>query len=154
MKLISLTQGYDAIVDDEDYDKASSYKWHTMKNKNLVYARRTITYPRVNGKQPSKKEYLHKFVLNIDESVMIGFKDGNPLNCQKDNLMVIDNRTKSLNITKRNKKDLPKGVRQKNDKFHARIANGSTEIFIGSFDNVEDADKAYKAKNKELQLGK
>lgn len=44
MRLIPLTQGKSAIVDDEDYTALSSFKWHF----HMGYAKRAI-YP--NGKQ-------------------------------------------------------------------------------------------------------
>ncbi len=43
MKLIPLTQGYHAMVDDEDFDRLNKFKWRIQKVKHLRYARRSIT---------------------------------------------------------------------------------------------------------------
>lgn len=32
MKEIPLTQGYVALVDDEDYDRVSAFKWYAAKS--------------------------------------------------------------------------------------------------------------------------
>ena len=39
MKYIELTQGYKAMIDDEDYDLVSRYCWHVAKCKNNLYVR-------------------------------------------------------------------------------------------------------------------
>jgi hypothetical protein len=42
VRIISLTKGYVAIVDDEDYEKLSRYKWFatTHRSSRTVYAMR------------------------------------------------------------------------------------------------------------------
>ena len=89
-KAIELTQGCHAIVDDEDFQKVSNYKWHANKTKNgFIYARRTIVFPRKNGKQPQIKQYLHRFILGIeDKNILIDFKNNDPLDCRKSNLII------------------------------------------------------------------
>lgn len=57
MKLISLTQGYSAMVDDEDYKYLREYKWRIDKQANTNYAARK------NGKQTTY--YMHRQNNNI-----------------------------------------------------------------------------------------
>lgn len=155
-KEIELTQGYKAIVDDEDYERVNLFKWHSIKSSRfsingLVYARRTIVFQRVNGKQPQVKQYLHRYILdNFDKNIVIDFKDDNPLNCQKNNLIISNEACKSHNITPRKRKEL-KGVRKKHNKYHARIFDGNKDIFIGVFNTEQEAFDAYCKKNLELQ---
>jgi hypothetical protein len=156
MKEIELTQGYKAIVDEEDYDRVNVFKWHMIKSSKfaingLVYARRTIVFPRVNGKQPQIQEYLHRYILNnFDKSVKIDFKDDNPLNCQKENFIISNNACKSHNATPRIRQTA-KGVRKKYNKWHARISANKKDTFIGTFDTEQEAFDAYCKKNLELQ---
>ena len=151
-KEIELTRGFKAIVDDEDYERVSIFKWHSNETKNgLKYARRTIVFPRVNGKQPQIKQYLHRYILdNFDKSIMIDFKDDNPLNCQKDNLIISNDACKTYNIVPR-KRTMAKGVRKKYNKWHSRIFDGEKDIFIGTFNTEKEAADAYNKKNLEIQ---
>lgn len=38
MKTIKLTKGYEAIVDDEDYESLAAVKWRAFESKGTVYA--------------------------------------------------------------------------------------------------------------------
>ena len=52
MKTIPLTQGYVALVDDEDYEQVAAHKWCALVVRNphhtKVYALRNVT---INGKK-------------------------------------------------------------------------------------------------------
>jgi hypothetical protein len=149
---IQLTKGFIAIVDDEDYERVNCFKWHVSETKNgLKYARRTIVFTRIDGKQPQIKQFLHRFVLdNFDKNIKIDFKDDNPLNCTKRNLIISNNVCKTYNATRR-KSLLLKGVRKRYKKWNSRIFDGEKSIFLGSFSSEEEAFKAYAKKNIELQ---
>ena len=41
-KIIPLTQGKVAIVDDEDYEYLNQFKWYADKNTNTFYAARGV----------------------------------------------------------------------------------------------------------------
>ncbi len=102
-KEIELTKGFKAIVDDEDYERVNCFKWHVNETKNsLKYARRTIVFTRINGRQPQIKQYLHRYILdNFDMSVKIDFKDDNPLNCKKENFIISNEACKSHSAKKK-----------------------------------------------------
>lgn len=73
------------LVDDEDYEMVSRFKWHISKtNKNNFYAMRHVV---VNGK--ATKVYLHREILG-NPLFPIDHKDQNGLNCQKENLRISD----------------------------------------------------------------
>jgi hypothetical protein len=83
MKTIPLTQGYEAIVDDEDYDSLMQHKWHILKVKDLRYARRKSvpTYADV---------LMHRQIMGVtDRSLDVDHKNGNGLDNRRENLQVI-----------------------------------------------------------------
>ena len=79
MKEIALTQGYVALVDDEDFDRVNQHKWHADVGPNSVYALRKDE----NGRNLR----LHRFNLGITKTkTRVDHKDHNGLNCQHYNL--------------------------------------------------------------------
>jgi hypothetical protein len=87
MKEIPLTQGYVALVDDEDYGRVSLYKWYAHKdpssdpNRPLIYAQRS-------SRRPDGKRFtllMHRFILG-DSGPDIDHWDRNGLNNQRGNL--------------------------------------------------------------------
>lgn len=80
-KLIPLTQGKFAIVDDKNFDWVSKYKWHAALCYGNYYARRLIPN---NGKQ--QISYMHR---EISEA-----KDGQE--CHHINKRSLDNRCQNL----------------------------------------------------------
>lgn len=83
MKLIPLTQGLFAKVDDEDYDFLMQWKWYAGFTGKDYYAQRKETVE--NGGQ--RTVWMHKVILGISESDLVGdHKDHDTLNNQKSNL--------------------------------------------------------------------
>src|SRR6185369_10082175 len=81
MKRIKLTQGKCALVDDEDFERVSQFKWVADKDKNnLWYASRH--FPLGNGKRTTQK--MHTFILNGLKKV--DHKNSDGLDNQKHNL--------------------------------------------------------------------
>jgi hypothetical protein len=55
-RMINLTRGHFAIVDDEDFNKINQYKWHYLKSRDgQEYAKRSGT--------KIKTQYLHRFIM-------------------------------------------------------------------------------------------
>lgn len=78
MKLIPLSRGMFAQVDDENYEMLSKYKWSAQPFKYTVYA---IAF--VNGATIR----MHRLIMGATERrVFIDHKDGNGLNNQIGNL--------------------------------------------------------------------
>ena len=130
-KEIELTQGYVAIVDDEDYERASQYSWRAMPRDNGdVYALR-LTKER-------KNQFLHHFILNTTK--MCDHKDRNALNNQKDNLRICTHQQNCANRGPRQNFLGYKGVTLiRSGRFMARIKGKS----LGTFDTPEEAARAF-----------
>ena len=90
MKEIQLTQGYVALVDDEDFKRCmEGPKWYALvvhrKDGSIatVYAVRNMR--RADGKK--RPQYLHRFILGVtDPDVDVDHKDHNGLNNSRSNL--------------------------------------------------------------------
>lgn len=82
MKLIPLTQGKFAQVDDEDYDFLMQWKWCAVANGNSTYVARSY---RISGK--TIKVLMHRLILGLtDPKIFCDHKDINGLNNKKSNL--------------------------------------------------------------------
>lgn len=81
MKLIPLTQGQFAIVDDEDFAWLSQWKWFARKVRNTFYAARSV---RENGKK--RFIHMHRLVNNTPDGLLTDHKNGDGLDNRRENL--------------------------------------------------------------------
>lgn len=150
MKIIPLTRGYSAIVDDQDYERVSAHKWYALAGKartdgsSVVYAVRNV--PRADGGQT--KKYLHSFILGTPKDMYTDHANGDGLDNRRANLRTCSsaenqhNKRPRANGTSRFKGvDWDKGCR----KWRARIKLGGVLIYLGRFTCESDAAKAYDA---------
>lgn len=145
MKLIPLTQGKFAQVDDDDFERVSQFKWgladYSKKRcKNgTQYAHRTV---RLNGKKTTQR--MHQFIMGTG-SVWIDHKDGNGLNNQKANLRQSSRYQNLQNQKVREHSSRFKGVTwcSKTKKWRARIHAFGKAMNIGFFSAERDAALAY-----------
>ena len=84
MKLIALTQGKFAQVDDSDYEWISQWKWTCATYRGLSYVVRWD-----NTVRPRKQLKLHRVIAGItDSKLFVDHKDGDGLNNQRENLRI------------------------------------------------------------------
>jgi hypothetical protein len=93
MKTIKLTQGFETVVSDEDYEEISKYRWRVSKRKNTNYATRS-DYKNC-GKQ--KNILMHKQIMDTPDGMHTDHIDGNGLNNTRDNLRVVTPRQNGQN---------------------------------------------------------
>jgi hypothetical protein len=138
-RLIRLTQGKFAIVDDEDFELASQYIWYAKKDKNTYYARRNVT-----RNSECKLSSLHNLIMGSNK--MTDHINGNGLDDRKINLRHCTNAENSQNSRPaKNKSSKFKGVSyfRHCKRFSSQIRINGTPIVIGYFINELDAAKAY-----------
>lgn len=139
-KEIPLTQGKVALVDDEDYARVNSYKWHTQLYRGGCYAVRQIKTA------PVQQIYMHRFIMDAPNGLEIDHKNGNGLDNRRSNLRICtesDNRkNRKLNY---NNVSGYKGVYwdKKMRKWRAKIKVNRRTIHLGSFTTPESASLAY-----------
>ena len=142
-KVIELTQGQIALVDDDMYEYLSQWSWyaHYDPGAKSFYAARTTT---LSGKE--KVAYMHRVITNAPDGVPVDHRDHDTLNNQRENLRLC---TESENVMNRKKQSNNtsgyKGVswNKHGRKWEARIALNKKDIYLGLFATAEQAARAY-----------
>jgi hypothetical protein len=144
---IQLSQGKIALVDDDDFEKVSAYKWYAAKLTNKIwYAQRNVIDENTGKK---KIQMLHRFIMQEFRKLHIDHINNDGLDCRKSNLRVA---TASQNGMNRGPSidNLSgfKGVgwNGKSKRWEARLFTGNRNLFLGSFSCAEDAARAYDKK--------
>ena len=146
MKEIKLTQGYVALVDDEDFEWLSQFKWYAKKtSKERVEARKNIKIEK--GEKRQAIQVMHRFVLSVtDPKILIDHKDCNALNNQRGNLREATVSQNQSNAKLRNDNTSGfKGVhrRKTTGLWRARIQVNEKRIQLGDFTDPLEATCAY-----------
>jgi hypothetical protein len=146
VRLIPLTQGKFAIVDEEDYPELSRHTWHLNScNKGPVqYAART---------SKGKAILMHRFLTNAPKDLCVDHIDHNGLNNTKRNLRLCTHAQNQKNIrSKRGSTSKYKGVsfRKKINRFIAEVSLKGKRYYLGCYKDEVDAAKVYDKKAKEL----
>ncbi len=144
MKSIRLTQGYFALIDDEDFPLVDRYTWYAVVRSHTVYATTSLW---VEGSSVQLK--MHNLIMG---GKYVDHKDGNGLNNQKENLRFANAEQNGANRKKkRNSQCKYKGITvNRIGRYQASIGYQGRSIYIGCFSTQEEAAKAYDAKAKEL----
>ena len=150
MKHIELTKGKIAIVDDDDYEILSKWKWHICA---AGYASRKQKSYEVTTTR--KQIYMHRVINGTEDGFFTDHINGNKLDNRKENLRSV---TTSENL--RNKK-MPKnnktgfkgvfnmGEKYMNRPWRAAIRIDGKTVFLGYFETSLHAAVAYDKSAKE-----
>src|SRR5689334_3927840 len=96
MKLIPLTRGFIAKVDDVDYPSLAQFKWYAQSRRGYFYAARwdnTVT--------PRKIISMHRVIAGAAEHEFVDHRDGDQMNNQRDNLRNVTRSGNNQNQQKR-----------------------------------------------------
>lgn len=146
-KVIPLTRGMFAVVDDDDYESLSEYKWHAhitgRPGREMFYAARTAW----NG--PGKPQgiiYMHRVILACQNEV--DHRNGDRLDNRRENL-------RPSNGTQQNRNHQRKcpgcsadhiGIyRRPNGRWTAQITVNYKTIALGTYDTQEQAAEVRRA---------
>jgi hypothetical protein len=151
MKIIPLTQGKVAIVDDRDYRWLSQYKWHAQKSgkrPGLYYAVRNAT---INKRR--KTIQMHREIMNPAKGLEIDHRNNNALDNRRLNMRTCTRAQNMANSrAQKGKSSAFKGVsfHKEYRKWRGRITHLGKDLHLGFFRNQVRAAKAYDDKAKEL----
>lgn len=140
MREILLTQGKVALVDDQDYEWLSQWKWQAIRGHTGIWYAVRCEGPH------SQRQYLlmHRVITDAPEWRKVDHKDHDGLNNQRHNLRTC---TCSQNLgNRRGRKNTAsgyKGVMQNGSGWQARIQCNGRRYCLGTFTHAGDAAQAY-----------
>ncbi len=144
MKQISLTQGFVALVDDEDYEGLMQHKWCVLRTKGGPYAVRR----RRNSEKGSRDMvYMHRQLLGAESGEPVDHVDHSGLNNQRLNIRLCTQSQNMGNQRKTHGSSRFKGVywHKQNRKWSADITVDYAKRHLGCFDDEHKAAHAYNA---------
>lgn len=138
MKEIALTKGKVTIVDDEDYEFLSSFKWHFSRG----YAWRNITIARGKGTTIS----MHRVIMGLEmgDERQADHINGNKLDNRRSNLRICSNAENQRNTkTPTTNTSGFKVVNLLKGRWRASIWHQNKQHYLGRFDTPEEAHATY-----------
>ncbi len=135
---IKLTQGKYAIVDVEDFETLSKYKWYAINHRGAFYAGR-------NGGR--KIMFMHRYIMQPPEGRFVDHIKRNGLDNRRANLRIVTIQENNWNNEQGFNEGTSKykGVRyhKQHNKWCAVLPHKGRKIHLGYFDDEIEAAKAY-----------
>ena len=157
-RLIPLTQGQFAIVDEDKYEELVKYKWYVQKSPYTYYAARNI---HLNNPTENISIFMHQQILGYPTDCIIDHKNHNGLDNRVYNIRKCTHAQNAYNrrtFTKGKSGSIYKGVHLcpyykktgKGKKWTVSIGHKYKVIYLGKYDNEIEAAIAYDKKALEL----
>lgn len=129
MKAIPLTQGFEALVDDDDYPILAEHKWTTLTRR---YAYRMVD---------RRSLLMHRVLLNVPPDMEVDHINGDGFDNRRANLRIVSHAQNMRNIHK----SRYKGIRfsKQRNRWYAQITVNYKNIYLGTFQSDIAAALAY-----------
>lgn len=142
MKLLSLTNGGFAKVDDEDFGRVSKIEWY-RDSRGYIAA--------VRGDGKGRSLLLHRLIMDPLYGMEVDHRNHDTLDYQRENLRLCTksqnqmNRVVSITYAGKPKSSKYKGVtwHKKNRRWIAQIGVDDRRIYLGTFGTELEAALAY-----------
>jgi len=141
MKYISIMSGQKIIVDNEDFELLSKYKWHLVGEKRNYVAASLFR----KGQSP-KNLLIHRLIMNAKSGQIVDHVNGNRFDNRKENLRFCSATQNAQNRRKaKNKTSKYKGVTwwKSQKSWTAQIMANYKIHFLGYFDTEKEAAISY-----------
>jgi len=141
-RLIKLTRGKYAKVDQDDFERLNRYKWNVLSSRGTHYARRTAFK---NGKRFDV--YMHRVVCHAPPGMVVDHINRDALDNRKTNLRPATKKQNTWNRDhgKKTATSTYKGVfwDKQRKKWQARLHHNGRSLYLGLFTDEIQAAKAY-----------
>jgi len=141
---IPLTQGQVALIDDEDFELVSSYKWHAHWNPKTKSFYATTNIRKPDGKWTLLR--MHRLIIGAPKGVEVDHINHETLDNRKSELRICTTSQNQHNAGKRaDNTSGYKGVcwHKRCQKWYAQIMLNGKLKSLGYFDTPEAAHAAY-----------
>lgn len=148
-RLVPLTQGKFAIVDEEDYEISARFPWYIQNTRRSSYAICKMYIGSIGGKSCSAYMSLHRLIMRPASGMDIDHLNHNGLDCRKKNMRICTRQQNACNRRSnrqvKEKSSLYKGVswHKRLRQWQSGIAVNKRDVHLGYFDLEIDAAKAY-----------
>jgi len=136
---IKLTQGYETIVDADQYDQLSQHKWSAMRIKDKIYAVTSVDTD--NGRR--KLVLMHRMITSAPKGLICYHVDGDCLNNTISNLAIITRREVSVKSCPPIKSGYVGVTHTPYGKWSAHIYKNGNLHHLGTHDTPDKARAAY-----------
>jgi len=136
MKIIPLTQGKTALVDDGDFEWLSQWKWHYGNGRA---ARKSS---RLFGKE--KNIMMHRVITGVSDGMQVDHINHDTLDNRRENLRIVTPSQNGMNrgVYSSNKLGV-KGVTRHGSGFRAQVVVGGKLVYQKAFRTLQEAKDAY-----------
>jgi hypothetical protein len=131
-----------ALVDAADFERVTCWRWNLKRacNGRYLYAQRSVT----DGAGGYLRTItLGRFVLNCPPLLNVIYKDGDGLNCRRDNLSLATTSQRTARARRTNRTGFRGVYGIPSGRFCAQISIDGRLRSIGHYDTAEAAARAY-----------
>lgn len=140
MKTIALSQGFVALVDDEDFEALSRHRWFVLRSARSAYARRQAA---VGGRRVHL--LMHRIILDAPSGMLVDHRNRDGLDNRRSNLRLCSPTDNARNRGAIVGASRYKGVAwdKNRGRWQVRLWIGGRQRSMGCFDSEVDAALAY-----------
>jgi len=145
MKQIQLTQGRVALVDDEDFDQVSKYRWYCGLDRWRAYAISGFGFY-VNNTRKRITVRMHRLIMNAGRGQEVDHINGNGLDNRKGNLRLctkVGNGANRRSAIGSSSKYLGVSGSKTRKSWLVQIQSGGMGMYLGVYASEVEAAKAY-----------
>lgn len=145
MPIIQLSQGKTALVDVEDFEMLSKFKWqHHFRG--YAYRDQYIGMTGEVGKRRGvhKKVWMHREIMKTPKNMVTDHINGDRLDNRRSNLRICTQSQNQANsLLRKTNTSGYKGISHQKYGWIARLGVDGKRLYLGWFKNKEEAIKAY-----------